>query len=227
MRVYKRFLLDVLKIAEDTMEGKDFYVSHVRDLRNCVLEMPGALLEIRAAEEETPDNCIKGGRHFFEQILKDVSETLNDSDRRKTDIDRILRGMNNIVGEMMISSPSNYIAVTKWEESDLKAAFSDAGIEFTEERLKKVLPAVLAIINDRSEMFDKIIQVIEETFSADEDPRVLWQEFGKVKKDRVTRKLTEPWKQFPAGTAETTVWSWFEKKFGISIEDLIYQKVTN
>ena len=122
--------------------------------------MPGTLLEIYSAEDETPDNCIKEGRHFFEQILEDVSESLNDCDRRKTDIARILHGMNDIADEMMIYSPNNYIAVTKWDEDDMKAAFSDAGIEFSGERLKKVLPVVYEIIKDRSETFDKIIKEI-------------------------------------------------------------------
>ena len=225
MRINKKIMVDILNTVERNIDLKPRYRFFARNLSECIKKLPGEELELCSAEEKDPDICIKGGKRLFENLLKYAADAMEPCDRRNTYILRIIRELNEFpCDEMVIYSPNNNcVAIQKWEEKDVKAAFLRAGIVFTKEKYEKLLPDILDIIHDRSDVFDKISNLIEETFSADKDPKVLWKEFGRIKKDRISRKIAEPWKHFPEGTSELTVWNWFEKEFGIGIEELIYQ----
>ena len=55
-----------------------------------------------------------------------------------------------------------------------------------------------------------------------EEVKELWSEFGDISMNPETEEIEEEWLSFPAGTHREVIWYWFEKRFNISITDLMY-----
>ena len=224
MKITKNILSNIVLVAKSKIEKNNkIMVNCINWLLEFIEEAPGTILEIISFDNEEANICFVMGTIFFNEIVNAAANEMSENDPNKMFAIQIMQEIKKISTEqLMIFCPDDYIVINTWQKQDIEDIFSEVGITFTEERYQKVLPDIVDILNDHTDTYDKIISIIEEYFPKKEDVNSLWKEFGKVKKDRISGRLKEPWRQFPEGTATETVWKWFEKEFYLHIEELIY-----
>ncbi len=96
-------------------------------------------------------------------------------------------------------------------------------IEVHEERNNdSLIELLLSIVHDEykpvSTIERKQIMTMEKEYIL-----ALWEEFGDVPMNPKTECIEEYWHGFKKGTHRFDIWHWFEKTFGISVNDLLYE----
>lgn len=213
MRINKMIFANMMAMLDGALPESDVRAKCARTILIELKNMPEDEVEIHGKKEN----------NLFADMLNMAAGGVKSDESETSIFEQVLNGISEFTGHKVEIVPSkDLIGVQTWRKKDIEDAFEHAGITFTEERYQKILSDIKSIILDMSDAYDKLIKLIEETFTVAEDPRVLWREFGKVPKSELTRKLEESWRHFPKGTAEGTVWEWFEKTYNISVEELIY-----
>ena len=160
----KYFLIQILADMENVYQMSwDRKLHFVKRLKNELEIMEGDKIELHSHSEIKCEIVTVVNKSIFKTVLLDAKNSLPYNEHGRKSVERIISALEKIDGEQVDLMPS-LLAFIKWRQEDIEGVFQNVGVDFTEDRYRMILPELKSILEDISEKFDQMEDLVRKTF---------------------------------------------------------------